>query len=284
MFTTCRDIKDELSRFRLWSGNVGAHRRGRGSLDYKLREASHIRDQVVNLLQEMQFVLQESTDIVTGKRVSGEDMSDSDSDTTDDGKVDLPPEDITELQQLATNLAELNTCLMRLSISIRNPAPPDQFKVSADIDTTYYERFDIAHVQGKFPNAEEYLTVRLGIAISRRRQYLRYCDDHRKKYEQGLSQIGAHREVASTIASSLPPVLKASDVSSAELDDDEFDDTQSVTSYASSGHDPENLRPPPLPEKGSDGEPFECPLCFRFTAVQHVKAWHRHVYRDLHHT
>jgi hypothetical protein len=274
-------IKDELGRFGLWSGNVGAHRRGRGSLDHKLREASRIREQVINLLQEIKFVLQEATEIVTGERVSGEDMSDSDSDTTENGKVELPQEDTTELQQLATNLAELNTCLMRLSISIRNPAPHDQFKMSANIDTTYYEQFDIAHVQGKFPNAEEHLSVRLGKAISRRRQYLRYRDDHRKKYEQGLPQIGAHREVASTIVSSLPPALKALDVSIADLDEDEYDDTQSVTSYASSGHDPEKLRPPPLPKRGEDGKPFECPLCFRFTVVQHVKAWHRHVYRDL---
>jgi hypothetical protein len=280
-------IKDVLGGFRLWSANVGAHRIGRGSLDYKLREASHIRDQVIKLVQSTKAVLHEVFDIVTGQRPSWEDMSDSESDAEEDSANDHQKPDTPELVQLAAELKETNACLMRLSVAIRNPAPHDQFKESAHIDTAYYEPFDIAHVHGKFPKAPEYLSVRLGKAISRRRQYLRYRDDHRKKYEQGLPikgtlpRVGAHREVESTVASSLPPAVKDS-VDLADLEEeDEYDEAQSVTSYASSGHDPEKLRPPPLPMAGRDGEPFVCKLCFRFTAVRHAKAWQKHVYRDL---
>lgn len=280
-------LKDIFGGFRLWSSNVGAHRTGRGSLGYKLREASHIRDQVIQLVQGMKAVLNEVSEIVTGQRPSWEVMSDSESDTEEDSANGLQKPDTTELAQLAAELKETNACLMRLSVAIRNPAPHDQFKESAHIDTAYYEPFDIAHVRGKFPKAPEYLTARLGKAISRRRQYLRYRDDHSKKYKQGLTRrgtlpdMGAHREVESTVASSLPPAVKAS-VNIADLEEeDEYDETQSVTSYASSGHDPEKLRPPPLPMEGRDGEPFVCKLCFRYTAVRHVKAWQKHVYRDL---
>lgn len=47
-------VRDQLGRFRVWVGNMGAHHRGgRMSLDYKLEEASHIRSAVTELLEEL---------------------------------------------------------------------------------------------------------------------------------------------------------------------------------------------------------------------------------------
>lgn len=46
-------INNELSRFRLWAGNIGAHRRGRSSLDYRLRDASTLKSQVIRLLENL---------------------------------------------------------------------------------------------------------------------------------------------------------------------------------------------------------------------------------------
>jgi hypothetical protein len=292
-------LSDNLGRFRLWVGNIGAHRKGRSSLDYRLREASHIRLRVIELLQNLKAVLQDALDIVTGARVPWEDLSDSDSDT-DDISVHLQAEGeaTTELAQLESNVAEIITCLMRLSMAIRNPAPHDQFKESMQIDVMHYESFDIDHVRGKFPLAEDYLVSRLGKAISRRRQYLRYREEHRKKLEQGLQlqvqvqqlnttsklayTISAPSEkVESTVASSIPLAVKAS-ASTAELEEDDYyEENVSQTSYASSASDASRLRPPPIPDQGQDGEPFECPLCFRLTSIRQIPAWHKHVYRDL---
>ena len=288
-------LSDELGRFRLWCGNIAAHRRGKGSLDYKLREASHIRDRVLELLQNLVIALREANEIISGERVPWEDQSDSDSDFSDN---DLPDgeDSTTELQQLVSNMAEIVTCLMRLSMAIRNPAPHDQFKESVHIDTSHFETYDVEHVRSKFPGAEEYLVTRLGKAVSRRRQYLKYRDLHRKKYEQGLQQvqleappvaipapvaIAPSEVVQSTVASSIPLAIKTS-TSTTELDEnDYYEDTLSQTSYASSANDSTKLRPPPLPEEGQNGDPFECPLCFRLTSVRQPSAWHKHVYRDL---
>jgi hypothetical protein len=55
------DVRDEFGRFRIWSGNIGAHRTGRSSLDYRLRDASHIRQRVISLLQDLNEILQEGT-------------------------------------------------------------------------------------------------------------------------------------------------------------------------------------------------------------------------------
>lgn len=46
-------LQNELSRFKVWSGNISAHKKGRSSLDHRLRDASNIRNQVVELLEDL---------------------------------------------------------------------------------------------------------------------------------------------------------------------------------------------------------------------------------------
>ena len=46
-------LRNELGRFRVWAGNAGAHRTGRVSLDFRLREASHIYKELTKLLGEL---------------------------------------------------------------------------------------------------------------------------------------------------------------------------------------------------------------------------------------
>jgi hypothetical protein len=52
-------ISDQLSRFKLWAGNIGAHRTGRSSLDYRLRDSSHLHTQVMRLLDDLSTSLNE---------------------------------------------------------------------------------------------------------------------------------------------------------------------------------------------------------------------------------
>lgn len=40
-------------RFRVWSGNVGAHQMGKSSLDYRLRDALYVKPAVVRLLVDL---------------------------------------------------------------------------------------------------------------------------------------------------------------------------------------------------------------------------------------
>lgn len=49
-----RKAIDECNgRFRIWSGNIGGHQTGKGSLDYRLRDASHIKTRVLRLLEDL---------------------------------------------------------------------------------------------------------------------------------------------------------------------------------------------------------------------------------------
>lgn len=296
-------LKDELGRFRIWSGNIGAHRTGRGSMDYKLREASHIREGVLDLLRNASETLWDIRAIVIGETQPWEDRTDSISDESSDDASERGA--TTELSQLLSNLAEINTCLMRLSMAIRNPAPHDQFKESQKIDFASYDTVDVHYVRDKFPDAATFLVLRLGKAISRRRQYLRYREEHRNRYKRGLETLAGEGDqedqgdgsitlqkrpgtdtsrsenLQSTIASSIRTVIKDA-TSVAELRAiDEFEDSFSATSYTSSTDSPITVRPPLLPQEGQHGEPFECPLCFRITSAESPKAWLKHVFRDL---
>lgn len=56
---TAATVNDQVARFKVWAGNIGAHRKGRSSLDYRLREASHIRAQIIRLLGDLLDALQD---------------------------------------------------------------------------------------------------------------------------------------------------------------------------------------------------------------------------------
>ena len=47
------EVQDEFGRLRVWSGNMCAYKTGEMSLDDRLRDAVHIRQQVVSFLEDL---------------------------------------------------------------------------------------------------------------------------------------------------------------------------------------------------------------------------------------
>jgi hypothetical protein len=279
-------LQDESDRFRLWCGNIGAHRRGRISLDHRLREASHIKEWVVELLSQISSLIDDIRAIVDGRNIpsDAEPGYDTDELNDSDSESELDEESsATELQDIACCIGDIISNLMQLSSTIRNPAPHDQFQRSGNIDTSHYEPFDIEHVRHRFPRSEEFLVVRLGRAISRRRQYLRYREEHRARLAEGLDAVADDEtfDAEGTVASSIPAQGNISSKLPGLGEVERFNDEASQTSYASSTADATSLRPPPLPKEGRDGLPFECPLCHYFTSIEHDIVWQKHVYSDL---
>ncbi|KAF2769567.1 hypothetical protein EJ03DRAFT_351074 [Teratosphaeria nubilosa] len=50
-------LDDELGRFRIWTGNVAAHRSGRRSLEYRLRDSSDLKNVAQSLLKDLILAL-----------------------------------------------------------------------------------------------------------------------------------------------------------------------------------------------------------------------------------
>jgi hypothetical protein len=282
-------LNNELGRFRIWAADTEAHARGYNSLDYRLREASHLRGRVIQLLQHLDTVLQEIFDIITGKRVPDDNLSDSDSDDSMYSPRDEEQE-TTELSQLVSSIPEITTCLMRLSLSARNPAPHDQFTQSTHISMDHFEAFDVSHVRTKFPSAEEFLVVRLGKAITRRRQHLRYRRKNRRRLDQDSDAPLSGGNADTTQLVENPNIFTTSNTSTSNDDEtspigscitEYYEDILFQTSYSSSSSHAARLLPPTAPLESFDTEPFECPLCFQNIITSNDVEWDEHVFRDI---
>jgi hypothetical protein len=82
-----------------------------------------------------------------------------------------------------------SNCLFQMSILVRKPAQHDLLVGSRKADVTAFEPFDYSHVLDKFPKADKKLVSRLGHAITRRRQYLKYRERHAMKLRQGIDKV-----------------------------------------------------------------------------------------------
>ncbi|KAI0095342.1 hypothetical protein F4814DRAFT_457698 [Daldinia grandis] len=87
-------------------------------------------------------------------------------------------------------------CLLRLSITIANLAPYNQFKSKAD-DSNFIDlptQWDISHVKEKFPSLNDKIAERLGKAITFRCQYFKYREEHHKRFSKGIDGGGGVNE------------------------------------------------------------------------------------------
>ncbi|KAF5555305.1 transcription factor Cys6 [Fusarium napiforme] len=303
-------LENENVRFKMWTGNLGAHQSGPASLDHRLREAPHIQEQVLYLLRDILeslvdiAVLMPQKDSPKGSGdienkpeylPEGSDSEESENSFTDSdlGEDESTPE--TRLSTLCADIAEAIDCLLRLSMAIANPAPHERFRKlggGPDEDISFYEAHDVRYVQDKFPNISQSLADILGKFITRRRQFFKYRESHHAKLAAGLDQenqkdTSRTEVVPNTVASSLPEQFKGSGV----IDEDNRSDmAMSETSYATSAgylmlEDGEMkpappLKVPPRPPEADKGL-FECPYCYRMISASSRGAWKRHVFGDL---
>ncbi|KAH6623812.1 hypothetical protein F5144DRAFT_584383 [Chaetomium tenue] len=277
-----------LARFRLWAGSLGAHRpSGNRSLAYRLRDASTIKNHVISLLQGLCELVDEETSGEALVPAAQQDVGAEVGDSTDVALEDYfrdGADGHSEISRILDDVGHIVDCLLRLSITIRNPAPHDHFKSRVGTDLVgLYEQWDIKHIHEKFPDALPGLAERLGKATARRRQYFKYREEHVGKLAEGLDAAevveGDGGEKATTNASSIPNYLKGSHATDnfAELD---AESNISRTSYAPSTASETQLRVPPLPKDYSDG-PFQCPYCRMIVSINTRYDWKKHVFRDL---
>jgi hypothetical protein len=191
--------------------------------------------------------------------------------------VDDDESDESERDLALADISHVVDCLYRLSVTISNPAPHDQFASRAGSETlVYYEQFDIRHVQEKFPQIETWLAKRLGRAISIRRQYFKYREDHHTRLVAGIDNDANATEGGdqTTIASSLPDRFKDSLRDSLATESRDSDDRSVVskTSYAPSLDNSEQLKVPPVPNDYLDG-PLLCPFCYVMIEINSRHDW-----------
>ncbi|KAF8244040.1 hypothetical protein K440DRAFT_663731 [Wilcoxina mikolae CBS 423.85] len=306
--TVVSKLADDSGRFRIWAESAGAHRKGSVSLEYRLREASKVKQVVIKLLEDLRTALQEAIDVVSGEGPPDDTVSEfSESSTSSSESGESGPvvaRAVTELEDCCLDISHVVSCLYKFSVAIRDPASRDLFRKCSKIDVSHYEAFDLGHVTDKYPVPDTYIYLieRLAKANTRRRQLLKYYEMHHEKIvgegrvrEQDAEPLGEDGgfEGRDYLSESNPETTATTFVGKdVDIDvergferdwDAQSEGGYSQTSFASSINTPGNLRVPPPPDQESalDGDPFLCPYCRSMISVNGRQSWTRHVFRDL---
>lgn len=281
------DFERQFEKFKMWAGNIGAHRKGQNSLDFRLRDASHISSTVHTLLSSLQDVLVESAQISLRHlylsqttddhlaKISLANPYDSSEDSDEESDSGLPGLKPLSPSETISNVLEFVSStvksLLRISMAIQNPAPQDRYLSAKTIDTSYYEHFDVEHVRSLYDanRLPDYLIHRLGRANTSRRQFLKYSQAHRARLASGIHGIESG-DTKSTVATSLQPEMKQA---SSRWDRRDQDEVASQTTVNTTAPGIEHVEFVPFPAEASYGEEFQCPLCCCIVAIQDYKHW-----------
>ncbi|KIY01604.1 uncharacterized protein Z520_03156 [Fonsecaea multimorphosa CBS 102226] len=259
---------DELGRLRVWAANIGAHQKDQSSLDYRLRNASHVKSQIINLLQSLKMTLKELEEVLI-------ELNEEYPEKDDDERK-------AEVAEIFNDLVQVITNLYRMSILVRQPSQRDRFLRYQKDDAAGYEQFDRNHVLEKFRNADAKVIDRLATAVSNRRRHLKALERHRAKLGKGIGHArGEENDDTSTVMSGTLATDYEEGSAVARLESESLSG-ESTTSYAASflaGEKDIKIPPPPV-GYGSE-KPFECPYCFFMTTTNSRKSWAQHVFRDL---
>ncbi|MCJ1459928.1 hypothetical protein MMC28_010307 [Mycoblastus sanguinarius] len=265
--------EDELGRLKIWAGNIGAHLHGQASLDFRLRDASHIRQNVTELLEDLCQTIRDVDNVLKDPEAPGHDVAPESLISNEE------PEN--ELEQLHREVVTILGCLFQMSILVRNPAHHSLLTETQPTDISAFEPFDRNHVREKYPKAQEALVQRLGIALTRRRKHLKYRERHHTKLSRDLGG-GQTGRLAYDNLSVLSDTI-ATDFRMAELsiEDNSTRSETSETSFASTLLSGENITIPKPPKDSIEGAPFECPYCYYIIIAKNTRSWIKHVFLDL---
>lgn len=167
--------EDNYGRYKIWASNLGSMHAvtDRRSADYRLREAPEVIDRVVELLEELTEINSEILEILSDERTNRE---------ISEPKDDLGSSD--ELSELHLSVGDILTSLFKVSMLVKRATKRDRYaKAASAKGDPFLAEFDIRHIADKYPKIrmQPWLLERLGEAITQRRQFLRYCRNHKNR-------------------------------------------------------------------------------------------------------
>lgn len=262
---------DELGRLRVWAANTGALQTGQSSLDFQLRDSSHINQQVVELLEDLRQTIIEITDALS------EDMLEA----SDDGEsLDAGPDETpkTQLQQLYEGVVTIIDCLYRMSMLIRKPAEHDLLIGAHESEKAQFELHNNQHIYNMHPEADEHIAQRLERTILQRRKDLDARARRYGKLERGIEEAQNIHDTTTDDAIFKHVVAKEQDVGFVQrLSKPRISQSSHTASLKDSGQ----MSVPAPPKKFAEGKPFRCPYCFFVLKPRDMRSWARHVFRDI---
>ncbi|KAK1750909.1 cold-shock' DNA-binding domain-containing protein [Echria macrotheca] len=272
-------VEDAIARVQLWAANIGAlqFKNSPKSLESRLRDAPGILGNVRIALARLEEASARAIDILAGDVPN---VLDSDSDE----------EPLDVVQQLSESIRSSISALFRLSMLIRRHRPRGRYEDGGngpDDAPPPANPFDTRHVCDTFPRvrAKPWLADRLGRAITRRREYLKYREKHRKSLASApvsIEDCGAAE--SGTVATTF---VQDDAIQHATKADSVITTATSFVSLAGEDGQPIGEAIPDLSDMVLNGvqldygQPFECPFCWTIQFVSDRGEWKKHVFFDL---
>ncbi|KAG6363887.1 hypothetical protein INS49_008990 [Diaporthe citri] len=185
--------------------------------------------------------------------------------------------ELDDFQQIMLQIKNVIDCLMRLAVTIRNPAPHEQFKLRSPALVSSFDAHHLEHVQQKFPQLKnKTIEQRLAKSLTYRRVFFKYREEHHERLQEGIEDAkegdqGESRGGVTTEASWLPKDKPQDSDSLPSVARDDLSET-TATSYAPSCADGSELCVPQIPSEYLDG-PFICPYCYLPVFVKTKNQW-----------
>ncbi|KAL9619594.1 MAG: hypothetical protein Q9160_005781 [Pyrenula sp. 1 TL-2023] len=299
--------QNQLGRLRIWAANIAAHQTTQASLDHRLRDASHIKVQIVNLLQSIGRQIRECRAVLSDQKSWEERITPGDilPDSSYEEKA-FSSEDIAELKNLQESIAAhqerqldshvslsdleecYNTvvnaidCLYQASMIIRKPARHDRLiDPGAWEEASIFKEFDHRHVSDKFPDCDSSIQIRLGNAMTQRRLDLESRQKHQAKLRQGLEDDNEVKDLEVLSDTNPTEFVPAEDrilPLGPNLSMLRMSTTTMATSFIREG----STRIPPLPPDWDGEHGFECVYCnLPNVVVRNTSEWATHILKDL---
>ncbi|OCL13226.1 hypothetical protein AOQ84DRAFT_416491 [Glonium stellatum] len=303
-------VENQLGRFNIWTSNIGVFATLKLSLDYRLRDASDIRDLVLRLLDSLFGNLQQLLHVLNRAHL----MPASDDNRQSRANISSA---INTISDNVDRLHRLSNSIRRAGAESRNMRAAEfEWKDDdgSDLGRPWMEHFAMALLQFKYPESSETIRRRLASAMLLRRKRLLYRQARQEKLvlaavHASRKKIAPVKKLVASKASSKPgPQQQLNLPNNVETDEPKV--AQSVRSFntAATPLDPEkfqravapsrvstaksaplteetklNFPPPPLPIKDGRKEVL-CPYCGLLMPVREVEnllTWRNHVLKDL---
>ena len=209
------------------------------------RVANEVRALLDELKETLTFLVETSSEIDANQ-------------STDDGLF----EDLLEAVTMTI------TNLMKTSASIRQNPERDPWKRIMSLPP-WFSGPMVDNVIQRYPKLEnvEWLTKRLGLANSRRRQFFQYREEHVAKLAKPLQNDDQ------TVSETIPTTFQGDKVKPQVLEaviDDAVSDTTFATAFEPDTDAVMTIPPPP---EGHEKHDVECPLCRHIVSVKTRHSW-----------
>ncbi|KAM0540853.1 hypothetical protein ACHAPJ_013485 [Fusarium lateritium] len=262
------DLKDleklahEHTRFSQWVVAASALKKGSESLEYRLRDGSHVRLHIINLTRRVRQLLHDLLAILQGDTIPWDQLSSEEDFSGDETSPDPPG---SELAQIVLHIGRSVEDLFDLNIATHDPAPHGiLIRGRSSGVLSFRPEDDTPYLQDKYPTIDRDLARRLSAAISARREYFKY----RKVLDPDNESFVSKSSIEDKAAVSSSEPVKTSDnlVGGAESADTDSDTSDTTTAAGKS-------KLPPLPELARDDNGFKCPYCRVMIRISSAAEW-----------